>query len=233
MLGFLEPVCRQVCSQSYYNWLGQYFWPELLNGSSLLAFFTELDTTGIIATGTVLLASAGGIYYCISHRNGEIHVEESMTPIVQKDLETPTINVEDAQRLLEKQREEAAARLLVQQRGEAEQAQRLREVQLAFEAETVASKRNANRRDPVDIQVLEQPVARPRQGMPKQQILAAYFKTHLSEKMKYMNPGYKAEVEHDAFVDLGLPLDGMIPTDPAQLQHYRTTVKGLGLNLNY
>jgi hypothetical protein len=218
MLGFLEPVCRQVCSQSYYNWLGQYFWPELLKGYSLVEFFTELDTTGIIATGTVLLASVGGLYYCISHRNGKVHIEESTTPPSQ----TSTINIEQAQQLL-----------LEQQKLEREQPQRLQEAQLALEAETVATRRNANRRDPVGIQEPERTVALPRQGMPKQQILAAYFKTHLSVKMKYMNPMYTAEVEHDALVDMGLPLDGMIPTEPKQLQHYRNTLKGLGLNLNY
>lgn len=222
MLGFLEPVCRQVCSDTYYNWFGQYFWPELLNnGFSLVEFFTELDTTGVIATGTLLLASAGGLYYGISRRHGQIHIEESATPHLTT-TDVPTINMEDAKQLLEQHQEEV----------EALQTRRLQEAQLALEAQMQTTKRTT----PVDIQALAQPVtsvAHSKQHMPKQQILAAYFKTHLSEKMKYMNPSYKAEVEHDAFVDLGLPLDGIIPTEPAQLRHYRSTMQGLGLNLNY
>ncbi|MBI2792459.1 MAG: hypothetical protein HYX61_10920 [Gammaproteobacteria bacterium] len=228
MLGFLEPVCRQVCSDTYYNWFGQYFWPELLNnGFSLVEFFTELDTTGVIATGTMLLASAGGLYYCISRRNGQVHIEESATPLLTSDV--PAISMEDAAQLLEQHKEETT-------RLEAQQAQRLQEAQLALEAQMQATKRNVKTETLVDIQALAQPatsVAHPKQHMPKQQILAAYFKTHLSEKMKYLNPSYKAEVEHDAFVDLGLPLDGIVPTDPAELRHYRSTMKGLGLNLNY
>ena len=198
MFGFLEPVCRQVCSPSFYGWLGQYFWPELLNNG------LSLITTGVIATGATALLAVGGIYYCISHRTGQ--VQASTTPFAINSKEVPSVEQQE------------------------EQVQRLKDVQSDYEAES-ATRRNATTKELPPIEF--QSAARPLQHMPKQQILAAYFKTHLAEKMKYMNPGYKAEVEQAAFQDLGLPSDGMVPTDPAKLLHYRTTMKGLGLNLNY
>lgn len=90
MLGFFEPVCRTICSPGVYNYLGQHFWPHLLNQSMNIA--PVVIGAGIVTAG---VAVAAVVYYRVT---GKENIEPEVaapvltapTPESTKPMASPT-----------------------------------------------------------------------------------------------------------------------------------------------
>jgi hypothetical protein len=298
---FIEPVCRKICTDSFYTTLGMKYWPALLPQPYIpslveqaMEFVSNLDPVNV-ALFTGFVVSAGSAIYYVTHRNGQAVVQQlddvakipvtivqttqaqpeiqaapskdtdaapvldvvNTLPVVVAETEHTVEPVKTDDAALEQEqaaRLQAAQRVLEKENAERVEAQRLQtERERLAEQEHIARQEKARlaedaakRRQqqvqartpltpaPVNIQALARPVQavarapEERQTIPKGLILTEYFKTHLREKMLHKTT-QKAQVEDNVFAELGIPTDGLVPTDPNEISAYNAALDRLNL----
>lgn len=255
---YLEQPCRTYLSTAWYESIGSYLWPDALvktpSFCSRLAFDTleeachwvsELDPrVTMVATAGVAIIAAGALYW-LTHRKGKVVAKPMTTetmPSINEAVtatctDTPTVTSEVEQIAVNATHHQDEATDIIQPEIQTSSLPttyvadpRLQLAQILQEAPRI------ERVKPEAPQPVAEQAQAPlvQQKMPVDTICRTYLNIYAKKnpEINHMRIHYAAnKVANQRIIleNLGFPIDGHVPTDPASVANYNDKLDTLGL----
>lgn len=253
-VSILEQIAYQYFPTSWYQAMGQYFWPSLLIKKTPticdhLGFETleeachwvrELDPKIAFAATAGVAIIAGGVYYWLAHRQGKV---EAHPMITQETKKTESVSKESKKNA---KKEEISSATPLPDNYADENVEVLQEIiqvnplqehngealhtlaTLMKQTVALPARKKAD-----EVVAKPQPKVGPTM-MPLDTICRTYLNKYRGTDQAANNycvhyGDQKHNAQQYVLKKMGLHLDGTVPTEPSEIKHYNTELDKLGL----